>query len=71
MIATKKTIAQFEKFLRGQIDKANQTLSEIESISLEDWGVEQHNNKWQCAREIIQESESALRMIALFNGGKS
>ena len=65
------TIEQFEAFLRAEITASQETLALTEHYSVEEWTVEQHNNKWYEAKELIQESESALRMISLFGGGKA
>lgn len=65
----KRTIEQFEAFLRAKITESEEILALTEHYSVEEWTVEQHNNKWYEAKELIQESEAAIRMISLFVGG--
>lgn len=65
----KRTIEQFEAFLRAKITESEETLALTEHYSVEEWTVEQHNNKWYEAKELIKESEAAIRMISLFVGG--
>lgn len=63
------TIEQFEAFLRAKITESEETFIIALTEPVEEWTVEQHNNKWREAKKLIQESEAALRMISLFVGG--